>query len=193
MKLQIRLLACVATLVSANAHADVFNGPYAGGVVGYDKLSAKASTGGVSGSTSGDSVSGGLVGGYNAKLSDQFVIGAEIEGTIGGGKLTDGDDELKTDYRANAGIRAGFLVSNKALIYAKAAYARSQLSFDGESESGDGLAFGGGVEVAFSPNVSGRIAYTRTSYSVDDEAEADLGADVDITRDQVMAGVAFHF
>jgi hypothetical protein len=37
------------------------------------------------------------------------------------------------------------------------------------------------------------VSYTRTSYSVSDDVQAAFGADVDINRDQVMAGVAFHF
>lgn len=181
--------ACVAT----HANAEAFNGGYAGGVVGYDKLSVEASSGGASVSVSGDGVAGGLVLGYNAKVGGSFVVGGEIEGVIGGGKITDGTDSVKTDYSATAGIRAGVLASSNILIFGKLAYARTQFSFDDESESGDGFAFGGGVEFALSDRVTARLAYTRTSYSIDDDAQAALGADVDINRDQVLAGVAFHF
>ena len=184
----------ISSVVATSAHAEAFNGIYAGGVVGYDKLTIKATAGGVSASTSGDSISGGLVAGYNAKVSDNVVVGVEVEGLIGGGKITEGTDTLKTDYSATVGVRAGFLATPQLLLYGKVAYARTRLSADGEGENGDGVAFGGGVEVAFSGNMSGRIAYTRTSYSVNDDAVAFSGADdVDINRDKLIAGVTFHF
>lgn len=187
------IAAFAAATVSTQAHAEAFSGIYAGAVIGYDKLSLKASTGGASATASGDGVSGGLVLGYNAKVSGQFLVGGEIEGVIGGGKLTDGTDTVKTNYSANIGLRAGFLATPKVLIYGKVAYARTQLSFDGDTDNGDGVAFGGGVEFAFSDRITARVAYTRTSYSIDDDAQAAFGADIDINRDQVMGGVAFHF
>ncbi len=193
MKTKFFALCCAAMFGTTAAHAEAFNGFYAGGTVGYDKLSIKASSGGATVSVSGDSVSGGAIIGYNATVGEKFVIGGELEGLIGGGKVSDGVDTVKTDFTGTAGVRAGFLATPQLLIYGKVAYARTQLSVDDESESGDGVAFGGGVEFAFSNNVSGRVSYTRTSYSVSDDVQAAFGADVDIDRDQVMAGVAFHF
>ena len=189
------LLAAVAATVlfCSNAHAEAFNGAYAGAVVGYDKLSLKASSGGISTKVSGDGVAGGLMFGYNAKVSNAFVIGAEIEGVIGGGKVSDGIDTVNTDYSANASLRAGFLAGEKALIYGKVGYGRTRVKADGESDSGGGFAFGGGIEAALSDKVSARIAYTRTNYSISDDLQAVAGADIDLNRDQVMAGVAFHF
>ncbi len=186
--------ALLASVGVANvAQAETFNGGYAGAVVGYDKLSLKVTTGGSSATLSGDSVTGGLMVGYNAKVSDSFVLGGEIEGVIGGGKLTDGFDTVKTDYSLNAGVRAGFLATQKLMVYGKVAYARTQLSDGTENDSGDGVAFGGGVELAFSGKMSGRVAYTRTSYSVSNDLKAAFGADINLHRDQVTAGVSFHF
>lgn len=187
-------IALAATSFTAPAvHAEAFNGGYIGAIAGYDKLSLKASAGGATGSVSGDSVSGGIVLGYNATIGDSIVIGAELDALIGGGKIDTVANDLETDYTATAGVRAGFLVTPTVLVYGKAAYARTRLSVANDGENGDGFAFGGGVEVAFAKSISGRIAYTRTNYSVDDEIQAAFGGNIDLNRDQVMAGVAFHF
>jgi outer membrane immunogenic protein len=193
MKTKFFAMCCAAMLSTTAAHAETFNGFYIGGTVGYDKLSVKASSGGVSASISGDSVSGGAIIGYNATVGEKFVIGGEVEGVIGGGKISDGVDTVKTDVSGTAGVRAGFLATPKLLIYGKVAYARTQLSVDDESESGNGVAFGGGVEFGFSDRFSGRLSYTRTSYSVSSDAQAAFGTDVSVNRDQLMASVAFHF
>ncbi|MFM9977433.1 MAG: outer membrane protein [Sphingomonadaceae bacterium] len=193
MKIFIGACTIAAACMSSAAYAEAFSGVYAGGIVGYDKLSAKVSSGGVSASESGDAITGGALVGYNAKVGGNFVIGAEIEGVIGGGKIGDGVDDVKTDYSLATGVRGGFLVAERALIFAKVAYVNTRLSFDGEGENGDGFAFGGGVEVAFSDKISGRVTYMRSSYSIDEDAEAALGADVDINRDQVLGGIVIHF
>ena len=199
MKSYIRAVSVfVSAVCSTAAHAEVFNGVYAGGIVGYDKFSVEVTSGTVTDSASGDGVSGGALLGYNAKLGENFVAGIEAEGVIGGGKITEGTVSVKSDYTLSISARAGFLVSSNVLLFGKLGYAYTGIStddgIDSESDSGDGVASGGGVEAAFTDRISGRIVYTRTSYSVNDDAVAFSGVDdVNINRDQVMAGVTFHF
>jgi hypothetical protein len=80
---------------------------------------------------------------------------------------------------------------NKCLFVA--ALAAATVSTNANAEAFNGAYAGAVVEFAFSDRITARVAYTRTSYSVSDDLKAAFGADVDINRDQVMGGVAFHF
>jgi len=191
------LVALAATsFIAPAAQAEVFNGPYVGGVVGYDASSISATIEGESGKVTGDGVTGGLTIGYDLKLGNEFLLGGELQGLVGGAKLNLDGASLKTDYTLSAGVRAGVVVSD-FLVFAKVAYVRSRFKgsdgIDSAREDGDGFGFGGGFQYPVSKQISLRLDYLHVNYTVADDFETAVGADVDIKRDQVLAGVAFHF
>jgi outer membrane immunogenic protein len=191
MKLRNTLLAtAIMTGLPTMAFAEPFNGPYVGAQIGWDKHD-----------TIGDGLSYGILGGYNAKVGEQAVIG--LEGTVGFSSAT--RNVTATDagitYTAKADIgrelgiaaRAGFLAGPNTLFYVKGGYEniRAKVTTSGNIPGFSGLnalagnidavVAGGGVEHALNETTSFRINY--------DYANGKGGYD----RHRLLAGVAFHF
>lgn len=196
----------VATLVAltpavAQAQtAENFNGFFAGVQGGWGERDAEVAFD-VAGVTDFDDSSSsfdfGAFAGYDARVGENFVIGAEL-GIGTGGKTLRGDVglgfEASVDPKWNYDVtaRAGFVAGDALLFYGRIGYGgeRTQIRLTDTSddsvdfsESGwsDGLILGGGVEYAFTPNVSGRVEYRNR------DMEGDYSAQ------QVLAGVAYRF
>ncbi len=191
MKLRTIMFATAAMAASFTAtRAEVFNGAYVGAQVGWDKHD-----------TVGSGLSYGAIGGYNAKVGENAVVGLEgsldfsnasksLSETVNGVTYT-----AKADIGRQFGIaaRAGFLASEKTLFYVKGGYEniRVKLATSGNvpgfvglnalKGNVDALVVGGGVEHALNETTSFRINY--------DYANGQDGYD----RHRLLAGVAFHF
>ncbi len=191
MKLRNILFATAAMAASFSAtQAEVFNGAYVGAQIGWDKHD-----------TVGNGFSYGAIGGYNAKVGENAVIG--LEGNIDFSNATKNLSETvngvtytaKADIGRELGIaaRAGFLASEKTLFYVKGGYenirVKAGISANAPGFVGlnaikgnvDALVVGGGVEHALNETTSFRINY--------DYANGQDGYD----RHRLLAGVAFHF
>jgi outer membrane immunogenic protein len=190
--------AAIAT--TAPAQAQNFQGPYVGVTAGWDRgevadrtIAAQP----VDAQASRDSLVLGGYAGYNYKLTDKVVIGAEagfqatvddrIRGTSAGQGLTV-DPRYSFDFTA----RAGYLVTDKTLVYVRGGYAnnrvRTALQTPGgivrESDNLDGWIVGGGVEYAITDRISARAEYRYSDFGRN-------GGQYE--RHQTLFGVSYNF
>lgn len=192
-------LALTVGLASA-ASAEPFNGPYVGVQAGWnqDKLGTPSTPlGNVAIDRSQDSLSGGVFAGYDYKVSPRFVIGAEAGVQFGnddsvardtGAALVTVDPKRSFDLTA----RAGYLVTDNTLLYARGGYTNARVRTSVEDAAGirsasanrDGWLVGGGLEHAISDNVSARAEYR---YSDLDEGNGKFD------RHQALFGIAYRF
>ncbi len=161
-----------------------------------------------------DGFVGGAHAGYNWQ-SDSLVLGVEgdiefadlndevdILGVDGGDLL--GVDEVEVNWLGSLRLRAGF-AADRALFYATGGLAVGGAKLTANDEFGDkfadesdtkwGWTVGGGVEYAFTDDLSGRIEYRYADLGkinvrseeagVDDEAELAFHA--------IRAGLSWHF
>lgn len=198
LTLPIIALAGAATVV-APAQAETFDGPYVGIAAGWDR-------GEVSGLIEGtpldveasrDALVLGGYAGYNHRIGERIVIGAEagFTGTV--------DDRIRTTSTGNGltidprhsfdlTARAGYLVTDKALVYLRGGYAnhRVRASLDTgtgsvrSSDSLDGWLVGGGVEYAITETVSARVEYRYSDFGHN-------GGNYE--RHQTLVGVSYDF
>lgn len=169
--------------------ADRWTGFYVGGHLG----------GGFVNRPAGDDrdIIGGIQAGYNLQL-DQFVIGAELEGAMSNRlqyKLGAGGI-LEQTFNGTAKARAGIAMDN-VLLYGTLGVNVARLEGKGAVTSGDrwqaGLAFGGGVEVAFNEHLSGKLEYTQTRFNGVESRIGGVARKDDLVNHAVKAGVNFHF
>lgn len=190
----------LATGVGAAAHAEPFNGPFIGVQGGWSQSDAgtpSTSLGDVQIDRTRDSVVGGAFAGYDHKLGSRFVIGAEAGIQAGtddsivhnsdAGRIT-----LDPRYSFDLTARAGYLVTDNTLIYARGGYTNARVRTSIEDAAGlrtasshrDGWLVGGGVERAITDNISARVEYRYADLS-----EGDGRFD----RHQALVGVAYRF
>jgi len=129
----------------------------------------------------GNGFSGGVFAGYDHVFSNGYLIGGQIGGSIsdigshgnfssGGGEYFRG--ELKTDWFAQASVRAGYLTNPETLLFGSlgvtVAHGVGSYDYfdgvDGDSDSDQeffyGVALGTvGIETVLSGNVRGRFEY----------------------------------
>lgn len=195
-------LAIAATLASATpvAAQEAFQGPYAGIEAGWNKNKvgrADTDIGRADIGRSQDAATAGIFAGYNYKITDRIVLSGEAGFSMGfddgvtrssSGSLASIDPE----YTFDLGVRAGYLVDDKTLIYARGGYEnlRGSVRINEAAASRytkdtfDGWSVGGGVERMLTQRVSARLEYR---YS-------DLGGSVTkFQRHQALVGVAYHF
>jgi outer membrane immunogenic protein len=162
---------------------------------------------------SGTGFAGGVLAGYNFQW-DSFLMGIEGDYQFGG-QIADNREPAEMTEMSFNGIatlraRAGFVVDN-ALIYATGGAAFIDSEFAGEvgpvgagTDSSDtawitGWTVGGGVEVAFSEGLHGRLEYLYIgapdqSYRLEDNNG--FGGDVDMHFDgihSIRAGLTYNF
>jgi outer membrane immunogenic protein len=153
------------------------------------------------GSSGGDfgNPSGGLVGGtagYNYQIG-QFVLG--VEGDWDWADITKsgvnavGAYSTKTDDIATVRARAGFAV-DRALFYVTGGYAGAdtQLTINGfgsQSEWRSGGVIGGGLEYAFTNNISAKAEYLFAPL----QSQSFDGAKSDVDLSMVRAGLNYKF
>ncbi len=200
-----RIVSSVAALALAvglgsAASAEPFNGPFVGVQAGWnqDDLGTPSTPlGDVAVGRSQDSLSGGVFAGYDYKISPRVVLGAEAGVQFGA------DDSIVRDTGAtrvtvdpkrsiDLTARAGYLVTDDTLLYARGGYTNARVKTSVENAAGirsasanrDGWLLGGGIEHALSDNVSARAEYR---YS--DLSEGDGKFD----RHQALFGIAYRF
>lgn len=157
--------------------------------------------------------------GYGAELGYDVQLGPIVVGAYAGVERSNssscleiaGDDLgcLESGRNLYAGGRAGVVIAGNLLVYGRGGYSRGRysLAYDGDTDvatspiyviadSAGGTHYGGGVEMAFTPNFYGRVEYVRTRY---DRLETvnPLDDDVDVAirtrRNQVTAGLGLRF
>lgn len=152
---------------------------------------------------------GGLHAGFNWQ-SGNFVLGLETDlelsgidgsgrGTLGGGHAT------SIDWMGSLRARAGFTMGNTllyltgGLAYGDVSVERSSgvlaASLTGKSDWQTGWTLGGGIEHAFTPNISARIEYRYTDLGTTNFTSI-LGGGSDrteVTHSAVRAGLSYKF
>ncbi len=139
-----------------------WTGVYAGLNAGYDFGTTSNSAKGVIGSVRGGSL-GGTVG-YNQQIQN-FVIGAEGDLAAANVQGSTGSNSAKVNSIGTLRARAGF-AADRALVYATGGYAGGQTKVTTGAASGskwlNGYAIGGGLEYAFTDNISAKAEYLYT-------------------------------
>lgn len=216
-----KLLCTTAVLaaltLSIPAQADSFNGPYLGVQLGHNNTKADMQWGNINGSGtdigSDNGASGlelGVVGGYRIR-QDRFVFGVEVDGSFSNAKGTllsydDGVDAFSLDVEKHhsyaIGPRIGYLVTDNALAYVGVDWTRGKFDAtaivngvsSSDSESLNGIRFGGGMEVAATKEISLRLDYQHTNWKESSEADGGGGTfSLDPTEDTARVGVVFSF
>lgn len=201
MKSPLISIAALAVLgaAAAPAHADTFDGPYIGVTAGWERseIADRIDTQPITGNASRDGLVLGGYAGYNLKATDRIVIGVEAgfsasvddqnRAASAGKSLT-----IDPRYSFDVSARAGYLVTDKALVYVRGGYANTRVrtTLDGltgpvtASYNLDGWQVGGGLEYAITDRISARAEYR---YS-------DLGSNGgQYDRHQTLVGVSYNF
>lgn len=202
MKSPLISIALVAALGAAvaPAHAETFNGPYVGATAGWERGEITDSIIGtqpIDAEVSRDALALGGYAGYDYKATDRIVIGAEagftatvddrVHSASAGRALT-----IDPRYSFDLTARAGYLVTEKALVYVRGGYTnnrvRTTLTTAGgqvrQSDNLDGWLVGGGLEYAITDRVSARAEYRYSDFGKS-------GGQYD--RHQTLVGVSFNF
>jgi outer membrane immunogenic protein len=152
---------------------------------------------------------GGVHAGYNWQ-SGSFVMGLETDlelsgidgsgiGNFGGVHITNID--WLGSLRARAGIAAGstLFYLTGGLAYGGISVDRTAgvgfVPFTGDSQWKTGWTLGGGIEHAFTPNISARIEYRYTDFGqiTYTSPSAGITDTSDVTHSAVRAGLSFKF
>lgn len=178
MKPLFAALAASIALIPATAHAEGFDGPYAGVQGGLSIFEAEGSTllGPVDYSDN-EGFAGGLLG-YRASLGESgLVLGAE-------GDLGIGFDS--GDLRYGASGILGVKLGGSSLLYTRVGYGWRD---DMPADTGEGLVLGGGFETKIANALNLRLDYKHL-----DLGETNLPDNaIDYTGHEITAGVIFGF
>jgi len=194
------LVLASAVLIGRPGFAETFNGPFVGAQAGWseDRLSrTQTSLGRLVGSGHHSSIAVGGFAGYDYKLTNRIVIGAEAGLSVGtDDALTGGDigTRFMVDPKRSIDLsaRAGYLIDDRTLIYGRAGYSnvkeRARLLSASEhlsdSDTRDAWFLGAGLEREVMPKVTTRLEYRYSDLS-DGSGKWD--------RHQVLLGAAYHF
>lgn len=136
----------------------------------------------------------GAAGGYDAALG-RVRLG--IEGEVTDSTIRQRDVGVRSDIGRDLylGARLGYVLSPRAMIYAKAGYTNARVTSRvttgtttvKDSTNLDGFRAGAGVEVAISPRFYVKGEYRYSHYGDQN------GLDIDADRHQLMAGVGVRF
>lgn len=164
-------------------------------------------------STSRDKTGYGAELGYDVQLGP-VVVGAYagVDNSSSGSCLEIAGDDLgclESGRNLYAGGRAGVVVSGNLLVYGRGGYSRGRysLAYDNDVDAGPspvwviadsagGYHYGGGLEMAFTPNFYGRLEYVRTRYDrldTVDPLDDDIDLGIRARRNQVTAGLGLRF
>lgn len=204
-------LGSAAVLAATPAFAQDERAPFTGAHVealaGYDNLS-----GGNGGNRTDDSTDG-VQYGVGAGFDLQFGgIIAGIEGEFSGStaKVRSRDIDvigdnlrLKADRDLYIGGRVGYAVAPSTMVYVKGGYTNQRVKTHFDDGTGglfdegvtlDGYRIGAGVEQKF--NLLGPSGFVKAEYRYSNYTNLDLAnvdADIDLDRHQVVAGVGVRF
>ncbi len=196
--ISIALAAALGAAVTP-AQAETYNGPYVGVTAGWERgeIADRIKTQPINGEASRDALVLGGYAGYNHKVTDRIVIGAEagfsatvddrVSATSAGRALT-----IDPRYSFDLSARAGYLVTDKALVYVRGGYANTRVRTTLAAASGpvtasdnlDGWQVGGGVEYAITDRISARAEYRYSDFGTN-------GGQYD--RHQTLVGVSYNF
>ena len=205
--------ACPALAQDAQA---TFTGPRVEATVGWDKSRSGSSVDNDTTRDTDQSINGIVYGGgigFDAALGNKVVVGAEGELTY---STADADNDgvpnsfnlgqVKAGRDIYVGARAGFIVGEKMLVYAKGGYTNARFNLVGTDGTvsldqrldTDGWRIGAGVETAITQNAFAKIEYRYSNYK---EAEFDFNGQtpdssrfrIDTDRHQVVASLGLRF
>lgn len=188
----------IAASLPTTAFAETFSGPYVGVTAGYNNDDLEENIDGVGKfDANNESITYAGYVGYDYRVSTNFVAGVEggfgftpedeLTDTVGGDRI-----RLNQKYYFDLSARLGYVVADKALVYARGGYINQRATvsaFDGsttvkDTGHNDGWQIGGGVEYLLKDKISTRVEYR---YS-------DLGENgASFDRHQVLVGVAYRF
>jgi len=194
-------IALAATATPAFAQdAQPFEGPFIGASASWNRAEAAGRTEGgqpLDGEVARDSVVIGAFAGYDHKVLDRVVLGAEAGFSIAlddssAGRSAGNQITLDERYSFDLTARAGYLVTDDVLIYARGGYANSRVRTEIEqagsiatrSDNRDGWLVGGGAEYAISPNIRARVEYRYSDFGSDGRNSE---------RHQALVGVSYKF
>jgi len=194
-------IALAATATPAFAQdAQPFEGPFIGASAGWNRAEAAGRTEGgqpLDGEVARDSVVIGAFAGYDHKVLDRVVLGAEASFSIAlddssAGRSAGNQITLDERYSFDLTARAGYLVTDDVLIYARGGYANSRVRTEIEqagsiatrSDNRDGWLVGGGAEYAISPNIRARVEYRYSDFGSDGRNSE---------RHQTLVGISYKF
>lgn len=210
MKGTFALAALLAATAPACAHAQT--GLRIDVNAGWDKLSSHQRTDvGTSGATTTIKDEGAVYGvelGYDLSLA-AFRLG--VYSGVQGSSIKECPEvfaEVEACTKAGRnlmlGVRAGYQVTNRVLLYAKGGYSNGQTKIDyidhatpansfSASDTMDGVHFGGGVQIDLLSNIYAKLEYVRTDYAdyAFKEGTATIRGGID--RDNVIVGVGLRF
>lgn len=189
----------IAASLPTTAFAETFSGPYVGVAAGYNNDDLEYDdfdTVGATFDANNESITFAGYVGYDYRVSKNFVAGVE-----GGFGFTPEDEltdtvgvrtRLNQKYYFDLSARLGYVVADKALVYARGGYINQRATasvYNGsttvkDTGHNDGWQIGGGVEYLLKDKISTRVEYR---YS-------DLGENgASLDRHQVLVGVAYRF
>ena len=196
-------LAGMASLFVASqaSAAEPFNGPYVGAEIGWQQDALRATLRSETGTlTDNEKASGFAYGGqigYDFKLADKFVLGAEAFAGGDSGKIKVDGTSADGGRALGLAARAGVLASPATLIYLKGGWENGRFTFndgvDSASANRDGWTLGGGVEQGRGGYISARVEYRHTKFNSFTVDGIDDNASARFNRDRVMVGVNYRF
>lgn len=200
MKITVRsallALAVATTAVASPAAAESFNGPFVGITAGYNHDEVGPGLEGaapLNRKADQDAAVFGINAGYDKLIARRFVLGAEAAFTIGtddtlAGKRGTTAVTIDPKHAFDITARAGYLVTEKALLYVRGGYAnirvRTSIAAAVSSNNIDAWIAGGGIEYAVTKNINARLEYRYT----------DAGSQgATFERQQVLLGASYRF
>lgn len=173
MKKMILIAAAIAATPAYAQDGTTFNGFFIGAQTGWQQDQAKIASDTIDEDVSTDGWMYGAQAGYDWRL-DRFVIGLEamISGSSGSSEVIDATGD---SYKLNAGTtwgfstRAGYLVSDPMLLYARLGYSWASYNYVfnqsiEESYNQDGITVGVGGEYQLSPSFSVRLEWNYADF-----------------------------
>ena len=194
------LAVVTALAIAAPAAAEPFKGPYVGAQAGmvHNKVGTiDADVGSVTINDSKDAFTAGIFAGYNIQPIERIVVSPEAGFNIGTsdamslkGATTIG--AINPRYAFDLGLRAGYLIDDSSLIYARGGYENLNATvhaLDGkvpvrDRDTFDGWSIGGGYERVITGGISARVEYRYSDLG---------GSDGKFDRHQALLGVAYNF
>lgn len=202
------MLSGVALMTVAAAPSfaqSAFDGPYAGLYMGYTDSSDTTRT---TGSKTDLNLDGWTYGGFfgYGKTFDRFYVGGE--GEVGGIELSNSakvaagrTTSLDANESYGLSARAGYLVTNDALVYGRVGWQRTDYEVTSrlgtsrvvKSDDLDAVRLGGGVEYAITDSILARVEYNYTDYEGLKYTAGGTAHSLQPDDSQVRVGVAFRF
>lgn len=198
-------LAGVATAQEART----FDGPYVGGLAGWqqDRVNATVGQGRETESDSAN-ISGfsyGVVAGYNFNINGNGVLG--VEGVLSGstGRLRDEEELISLNIGRSFELagRAGALISPKTLVFGRLGWTNARFSLPVSDIANlganrNGFTVGAGIEHLVTDQMSLRVEYAYSDYERFRSGIAVAPGVIETyslrpTRNAVRAGVSFNF